>query len=92
MISSENERADAAKEWAMYITVSCLFILIVSVICFFAPVYRLQDLLFRMFDAVIICVLTVNGLYYLKKNKGVACASFLLGFINMGLLDRKSVV
>ncbi|EFV72126.1 hypothetical protein HMPREF1012_02006 [Bacillus sp. BT1B_CT2] len=69
MISSENERADAAKEWAMYITVSCLFILIVSVICFFAPVYRLQDLLFRMFDAVIICVLTVNGLYYLKKIK-----------------------
>ena len=52
---------------------------------FFAPAYSLQDLLFRMFDAVIICVLTVNGLYYLK-NKGVACASFLLGFINMGLL------
>lgn len=86
MISSENERADAAKEWTMYITVSCLFILIVSVICFFAPAYRLQDLLFRMFDAVIVCVLAVNGLYFLQKNKGVAYVSFLLGFINMGLL------
>ncbi|EWH21813.1 hypothetical protein [Bacillus haynesii] len=86
MISSQNERADAAKEWTMYITVSCLFILIVSVICFFAPAYRLQDLLFRMFDAVIVCVLAVNGLYFLQKNKGVAYVSFLLGFINMGLL------
>ncbi|XBO86895.1 hypothetical protein AAGG52_06620 [Bacillus licheniformis] len=69
MISSQNERADAAKEWTMSITVSCLFILIVSVICFFAPAYRLQDLLFRMFDAVIICVLAVNGLYFLQKIK-----------------------
>ncbi len=86
MISSENKRADAVKEWTMYITVSCLFILIVSVIGFFAPAYSLQDLLFRLFDAVIICVLAVNGLYFLRKNKGVACLSFLLCFINVGLL------
>ncbi|ETB70754.1 hypothetical protein A943_11900 [Bacillus sp. CPSM8] len=43
-------------------------------------------MLFRLFDAVIICVLAVNGLYFLRKNKGVACLSFLLCFINMGLL------
>ncbi|MCY9226758.1 hypothetical protein MOF11_17265 [Bacillus haynesii] len=53
---------------------------------FFRSGYRLQDLLFRMFDAVIVCVLAVNGLYFLQKNKGVAYVSFLLGFINMGLL------
>lgn len=58
---------------------------------------RLCDLFFRsslplagsfvsMFDAVIVCVLAVNGLYFLQKNKGVAYVSFLLGFINMGLL------
>ncbi|XLG15949.1 hypothetical protein ACI5QL_03510 [Bacillus velezensis] len=40
----------------------------------------------RLFDALISCILVINGLYFMQKNKGVAVVSFLLGIINLGIL------
>ncbi|MGN9866185.1 hypothetical protein [Bacillus swezeyi] len=82
----ENETARTANEWHMFIAASTFLILCTAGFWFFEPAIHLEDMVLNMFDAVIICVLIANAFYFLRRNKGIAFVSFLLGLVNLVML------
>ncbi|MCY8209219.1 hypothetical protein, partial [Bacillus subtilis] len=85
-IQKETEKSNASRDWLIYITASVIFLIAVSVFSFFEPEVDFNVMSLRLFDALISCILIINGLYFMQKNKGIAVVSFLLGIINLGIL------
>ncbi|MCM8507422.1 MULTISPECIES: hypothetical protein [Bacillus amyloliquefaciens group] len=85
-IQKETEKSNASRDWLIYITVSVIFLIGVSIFSFFESEVDFNVMALRLFDALISCILVINGLYFMQKNKGIAVVSFLLGIINLGIL------
>lgn len=85
-IEKETEKKNVTRDWKIYIIVSTVFILCVLGVSFFEPKFDFNLMVQRLFDALISCVLIVNGMYFLQKNKGIAYVSLFLGIINLGIL------
>ncbi|ATU28181.1 MULTISPECIES: hypothetical protein [Bacillus] len=85
-IQKETEKSNASRDWLIYITVSVIFLIGVSIFSFFESEVDFNGMALRLFDALISCILVINGLYFMQKNKGIAVISFLLGIINLGIL------
>ncbi|MED5047762.1 hypothetical protein P9738_06650 [Bacillus siamensis] len=85
-IQKETEKSSASRDWLIYITVSVIFLIAVSIFSFFESEVDFNAMALRLFDALISCILVINGLYFMQKNKGIAFVSFLLGIINLGIL------
>lgn len=85
-IHKETEKSNASRDWLIYITVSIIFLIAVSVFSLFEPEFDFSIMALRLFDALISCILIVNGLYFMQRNKGIAYVSFLLGIVNLGIL------
>ncbi|MCY9190433.1 hypothetical protein [Bacillus mojavensis] len=75
-----------AREWKVYIIIFSFFIICVAAIGFFEQRFLLNQLAWRVFDALISVVLFANVLFFWRKRKSIAYISGILAVVNVILL------